>query len=88
MPVGGGVIVESGGKPYAVTQAEKGKFACFSAICPHQGCACNEITEGVIVCPCHGSTFSVATGDRVSGPATSGLPPAAIAVSGDSITLA
>ena len=88
VPVGGGVIVESAGQAYAVTQPTSGTFACFSAVCPHQGCNCNQVADGTIDCPCHGSTFSIATGEVMSGPATSGLTPAPITVTGTDITLA
>jgi Rieske Fe-S protein len=83
VPVGGGKIVDQ----VVVTQPEKGTFKCFSAICTHAGCAVNEITDGKIKCPCHGSAYKVADGSVSNGPATQPLPAVAITVTGDNITL-
>jgi hypothetical protein len=87
VPEGGGVIVSANGQAYAVTQPTKGEFKCFSAVCPHQGCNCNAVQDGQIVCPCHGSMFAIATGDVTQGPATTGLTAEKITVSGSSISL-
>ncbi|WP_458688292.1 Rieske (2Fe-2S) protein, partial [Nocardia tengchongensis] len=51
VPVGGGVILGD----TVVTQPNAGNFLAFSSVCPHQGCAVNAISGGVINCPCHGS---------------------------------
>ena len=32
----------------------------YSAVCTHQGCTVNGVSNGVITCPCHGSTFDLA----------------------------
>jgi len=87
VPEGGGVIVSANGQAYAVTQPTKGEFKCFSAVCPHQGCNCNAVQDGQIVCPCHGSMFAIATGDVTTGPATTGLTAEKITVAGSSISL-
>jgi nitrite reductase/ring-hydroxylating ferredoxin subunit len=87
VPEGGGVIVSANGQAYAVTQPTKGEFKCFSAVCPHQGCNCNAVQDGQIVCPCHGSMFAIATGDVTQGPATTGLTAEKITVAGSSISL-
>ena len=87
VPVGGGIIVDSDGQKFAVTQPAAGTFACFSAVCPHQGCNCNQVADGTIDCPCHGSAFASATGAVVKGPATTGLTPAPITVTGTDISL-
>lgn len=86
-------IPEGGGKVFAdkgvvVTQPTKGEFKAFSSSCTHSGCAVKDIADGTITCPCHGSAFSAADGSVKQGPATRPLPPAAIKVDGDSITLA
>ncbi len=83
VPVGGGKIIEE--PPVVVTQPTKGEFAAFSAICPHQGCIVNEVTADTIICPCHGSEFSAATGAVLVGPAATGLDPIAIKVEGGEI---
>ena len=71
-----------------VTQPTPGTYKAFSSKCTHQGCAVAEIANGVIVCPCHKSEFSVADGSVKKSPATQPLPAEKITVSGDSITLA
>ena len=44
----------------------------FSARCTHLGCGISGVTEGLAVCPCHGSKFD-GNGNPVSGPATKPL---------------
>ncbi|MEU8531157.1 MULTISPECIES: Rieske (2Fe-2S) protein [Streptomyces] len=88
-----GDIPQGGGKVFAdrgvvVTQPTAGEFKAFSSSCTHSGCAVKDVTDGTITCPCHGSAFSAADGSVKQGPATRPLPPAAIKVDGDSITLA
>jgi Rieske Fe-S protein len=84
VPVGGGVIVGD----TVVTQPKKGEFKAFGVICPHAGCTVNEVADGTINCPCHGSKFSVTDGSVTDGPAPKGLDAKKVAVSGDDITLA
>jgi Rieske Fe-S protein len=84
VPVGGGVIVGD----TVITQPKKGEFKAFGVICPHAGCTVNEIADGTINCPCHGSKFSVTDGSVKDGPAPKGLDTKKVAVSGDNITLA
>jgi Rieske Fe-S protein len=86
IPEGGGKIFKDQG--VVVTQPTAGTYKAFSAKCTHQGCAVADIANGVIVCPCHKSEFSVADGSVKKGPATKPLPAEQITVSGDSITLA
>ncbi|MEU2440575.1 Rieske (2Fe-2S) protein [Streptomyces rubradiris] len=86
IPEGGGKIFEDRG--VVVTQPTAGTYKAFSAECTHQGCAVGSVANGTIVCPCHGSEFSAADGSVRKGPATKGLAPARITVSGDDIRLA
>ncbi|WP_030316250.1 Rieske (2Fe-2S) protein [Streptomyces sp. NRRL B-3229] len=86
IPEGGGTIFKD--KGVVVTQPTAGTFKAFSSKCTHQGCAVGSVADGVIVCPCHNSHFSVEDGSVKKGPATQPLPAAQISVSGDSITLA
>ncbi|MFF4360774.1 Rieske (2Fe-2S) protein [Streptomyces sp. NPDC001604] len=86
IPAGGGKIFKDQG--VVVTQPTAGTYKAFSSKCTHQGCAVSEISNGVIICPCHKSEFSVADGSVKKGPATQPLPAEKITVSGDSITLA
>ncbi|MET9012236.1 Rieske (2Fe-2S) protein [Streptomyces olivaceoviridis] len=86
IPEGGGKIFKDQG--VVVTQPLAGTYKAFSSKCTHQGCAVGSVANGVIVCPCHNSEFSVADGSVKKGPATRPLPAAKITVSGDEITLA
>ncbi|WP_406223936.1 Rieske (2Fe-2S) protein [Streptomyces canus] len=86
IPEGGGKIFKDQG--VVVTQPTAGTYKAFSSKCTHQGCAVSSIADGVIVCPCHKSEFSVADGSVKKGPATKALPAEQITVSGDSIALA
>ena len=87
VPVGGGVVVESGGG-IVVVQPTAGSFAAYSSVCPHQGCTVNRITDGLIFCPCHGSTFKVSDGSVVQGPAQQGLTQLQARVEGDEVVVA
>ena len=85
IPVGGGMIFT--GPQVVVTQPSAGEFKAFSAVCTHMGCIVNQISNGTIDCPCHGSQYSITTGDVVSGPAPRPLPAKVIKVSGSSVFL-
>jgi Rieske Fe-S protein len=82
VPVGSGVIVDE----VVVTQPSAGQFKGFSAICTHAGCTVNEVVDGTINCPCHGSKFNL-DGSVASGPASTPLESQAVTVQGDSIVL-
>jgi Rieske Fe-S protein len=83
VPAGGGLILK--GPKVVLTKDSSGTVHAFSVTCPHQGCPVGSVEGGVIVCPCHGSTFALDTGARVSGPATSGLTAVAVTVKGNDI---
>ena len=62
------------GDPGIVVQASKGVFDAYDAVCPHAGCTVGYYAQShLLVCPCHGSQFLVATGEVVAGPAPHGL---------------
>jgi Rieske Fe-S protein len=85
IPVGGGKIFSA--QKVVVTQPSSGEFKAFSAVCTHMGCLVNQISNGTIDCPCHGSQFSIKDGAVVSGPAPRPLPAEQIKVSGNNIVL-
>ena len=85
VPVGSAKIFDAQG--VVVTQATAGKYAGFSAICPHQGCSVAQVQGADIICPCHGSVFGL-DGGVTKGPARQGLAPQAVTVTGTEITLA
>jgi nitrite reductase/ring-hydroxylating ferredoxin subunit len=85
VPVGGGTILKA--QKLVVTQPSKGDFKAFTAICTHQGCTVGQVTGGQIVCPCHGSHFSIKDGSPVSGPAQAPLASKKVSVSGGQISV-
>ncbi|WP_067175573.1 Rieske (2Fe-2S) protein [Microtetraspora niveoalba] len=86
IPVGGGVVLKA--EKVVVVQPEAGTFKAYSTVCPHQGCPVQRVKGGLIVCPCHNSTFAIADGSPKSGPAKKGLAEVAISADGDTVTLA
>ncbi|MFC5952397.1 ubiquinol-cytochrome c reductase iron-sulfur subunit, partial [Pseudonocardia lutea] len=85
VPVGGAAVFAN--QKVIVTQPTAGTYRGFSAICPHQGCTVTGVQGASLVCPCHGSTFGL-DGQLQKGPATRGLTPQNVTVSGGQITLA
>ena len=85
VPVGGGLVLQS--QQVVITQPAEGEFRAFSAVCTHQGCLVTDVSDGEIFCPCHGSRFTIASGDVVAGPAPSALPERQVTVDGDELRL-
>ncbi len=85
IPVGGGVIYTAA--KVVVTQPAKGEFKAFSAVCTHVGCLCNQVADGTINCPCHGSKFKITDGSVVTGPAPSPLAAKQITVTDGTVRL-
>ena len=86
IPVGGGKVFA--GRQIVVTQPTAGVFKAFSAVCTHQGCLVNRVSDGTIDCPCHGSAFSIEDGSVEGGLARSPLPEKKVTVTGDTLTVA
>jgi Rieske Fe-S protein len=86
IPVGGGIVITA--RKVVLTQPAAGDVRAYTAVCPHQGCLVASVSDNVIVCPCHSSEFSAEDGSVLQGPATSGLSPVDVTVSGDQVTLA
>ena len=84
--VGGGMIYAD--QKVVVTQPAAGDFKAFSAVCTHKGCTVSKVADGLITCACHGSQFSIEDGSVQTGPASAPLPSLAVAVSGDTVTVA
>jgi len=83
IPVGGGKVFDT--LKVVVTQPTAGDYKAFSAVCTHQGCTVDGVANGVITCPCHGSTFDIATGEVKQGPATKALPTKSVSVGADGL---
>jgi thiosulfate dehydrogenase (quinone) large subunit len=85
VPVGGVAAFTDPGarKPAYVVQPTAGRYAAFSAICPHAGCRVQYSgRDGEFVCPCHGARFD-RTGSVLQGPATRSLSPITVAEGSD-----
>jgi Rieske Fe-S protein len=85
IPVGGGKVFTSA--KVVVTQPTAGAYKGFSAICTHQQCIVDQVANGTIDCPCHGSQYSIKDGSVVAGPAPSPLPSANVTVVDGKVTL-
>jgi Rieske Fe-S protein len=83
VPVGGGTILAE--EMVVVTQPTEGEFMAFSAVCTHQGCPVQSVSDGTINCQCHGSAFAIEDGSVVNGPATRPLESKSVSVEGDSV---
>jgi thiosulfate dehydrogenase [quinone] large subunit len=71
--------IPSSGDPGIVFQLSTGNFVGYDAVCPHAGCTVGYSPSAkIMVCPCHGSEFVVATGQVIQGPAPHGLTPLTI----------
>lgn len=86
VPVGGGTILHE--HQVVVVQPEEGTFRAFSTSCTHERCPVDTIEDGEIVCPCHGSRFSVEDGSPLGGPAQVALQEFDVEVEGDAIVVA
>lgn len=84
VPVGGGIVVAR----VLIVQPASGTFKAFDAACPHRGVLVGPPANGISTCPAHHSTFAVADGSRVSGPATQGLTEIAVSVQDGNIVRA
>ena len=73
VPVGSGIISDQA--KAVITQPKAGEFKAFDWTCKHKGCPVNKVEGDTIMCPCHGSQYSVKDGSVKRGPATSGLTP-------------
>ena len=85
VPVGGGKVFTSA--QVVVTQPSAGEYKAFTAVCTHALCFVDQVANGTIDCPCHGSRFSARDGSVVTGPASSPLASKSISVAAGRISL-
>ena len=84
-PAGGGKIYPQ--QNVVVTQPTAGTFKAFSATCTHMGCQVATVADGKILCPCHGSQYSITDGSVVGGPAPSPLPSKQVSNNGGTLVV-
>lgn len=66
---GDGVVVQAGGRHYAVSRDDAGDLTWLTATCTHLGCVVQfNATDRTWDCPCHGSRF-MSDGTVLHGPA-------------------
>lgn len=85
VPVGTGVYFSD--DAVIITQPTAGKFKAFSSVCTHQGCPVTGFTGGKLVCPCHGSEYSITDGSVLQGPAQKALTPKTVTVDGANVVV-
>ncbi|GAA1950783.1 Rieske 2Fe-2S domain-containing protein [Catenulispora subtropica] len=68
-------LTASGGDPVFVARTADGGYKACGGICTHAGCPVGvDQARGLLVCPCHGSTFDPKSGAVINGPAKDPLP--------------
>lgn len=85
LPIGGSFeFTSKTGVPAMVFRTKKGVYA-YSLKCTHLGCKV-ELSNNVLVCPCHNSQFDpVNNGKVLAGPASQPLPKIRVAISGKNV---
>lgn len=86
LPVGEGLVLADEG--VVLTRPDEDTVLGFSSVCTHAGCNVNEVADGLIKCPCHGSTFSAEDGSVTGGPAPSPLAAVGVRIDGESVVRA
>jgi Rieske Fe-S protein len=85
IPVGGGKVFTA--EKVVVTRPAADEYHAFSAVCTHVGCLVNQVANGTIDCPCHGSQFRITNGAVVTGPAMTPLPGKKIKIEAGQVVL-
>ncbi|WKD58419.1 Rieske [2Fe-2S] domain protein [Corynebacterium capitovis DSM 44611] len=81
VPVGSSVILDD----FIIAQPTEGQYVAYSSTCPHEFRKITQVQDDKVRCTAHGSTFNVADGSVVSGPAVRGLRQVQLAESGDRV---
>jgi naphthalene 1,2-dioxygenase ferredoxin component len=81
-------LVEVGGEQIALYNID-GEVLATADACPHDFCSLSENADIVngdeVECSCHGSRFSIRTGENVNPPASDSLPVFRTEVRGDDV---
>lgn len=86
IPVGSGKYFSA--VAVIVTQPAAGSFRAFSSVCTHQGCPVTQFSGALMICPCHGSEYSIKDGSVVKGPAPQPLAAKKFTVAGGKVVVA
>jgi thiosulfate dehydrogenase (quinone) large subunit len=66
--------IPTSGDPGIIFHEGADKFLGYDTVCPHMGCTvAYSPSADIMVCPCHGSEFTIATGAVIRGPSPRGL---------------
>ncbi len=86
--VGGATVVDSSVGKIIIVRTGELTFVAYSARCTHKnGIVDYDSVKKEFVCPKHGSTFDVATGNALDGPADEPLPAYRAAGASGSVTV-
>jgi nitrite reductase/ring-hydroxylating ferredoxin subunit len=85
---GGLAAFEVGGKSIAVARVGDEVYA-FDDECTHRGCSLSEgdLDGHEVVCPCHGGTFDVTSGEVLDGPPPEPVATYPARISGDDLEI-
>lgn len=86
IPVGSGAYFAD--DAVVITQPAAGEFKAFTSVCTHQGCPVTMFSGAKMICPCHGSEYSVKDGSVLQGPAVAPLAAKAVTVDGADVVVA
>jgi thiosulfate dehydrogenase [quinone] large subunit len=66
--------IPTSGDPGIIFHEGDNKFLGYDTVCPHMGCTvAYSPSADLLVCPCHGSEFTISTGAVIRGPSPRGL---------------
>lgn len=79
-------FTDDNGDPAWLIHESAGDFKAFSAVCTHAGCTVQP-SGGQFICPCHGGSYSITTGQVLGGPPPAPLTALPIKVVAGSVRL-
>jgi len=84
----GKLVVEVDGRPRLLAWND-GAPRLFGGLCPHRGAPLGDgtVIEKMIVCPWHGSAFSIEGGHRCGGPTRAALDREEVRIEGGHVVL-
>lgn len=88
IPLSGAIMREAGGVPVLLSRVD-GSVTAIADRCTHRGGPLHEgtIADGCVTCPWHSSTFRLADGSIVTGPASRPQPALEVQVSGSRVAV-